>query len=813
MIRQQLKKTGLCLLMAAELFFLIWTGYRDLGASFSTVVQGEDVLLKAPAPKGIYRVCGRVRVSTVAKEGVSSCLRITCPENPYALDAEEVWLEDGYQELDYLFYTHDRDLKLQILTDVGKKDSVTTEDLTLTYLPLRSLGYHLMCLGALFVLLDLVLYGLLFQREKLGSLFRQNGSRILFDACILCIALLPLCTGDLLTNGGQDHGFHMMRIRGIADGIQSGMFPVKIMPGVLWGHGYALGVYYGDLFLYPFAFIYLFGCKLRNAYKLYILCVTVLSYIIAKRCFRGICDLLGFRGARFGIPASSLVAAVYLLGIYRLSDVYTRGAVGEFTALMFFPMILYGLYAVYEPERPGGRRLLAETARGWLWLGLGLSGVIWSHVLSTLLLTEFGILFLLLNLKSTFRKKVLAGLGKAFVLAVLSCAGFLIPFLDAYLHLDIWAKGSSDLYVSGVRVALPQLFSFTCNPVGEAVWGGMREEMNQGVGFAMGVVFAGVIVCLEMGVYGKRKGAVVRIFILTLVSMFLASDLFPAWWCYSHLPEVYRVWSKVQFGFRYLEIAEILLTALFMETVAALSGRKQAEVSGVSETSETSEIWISKAGFYLAAAVFALTLFQGILFQESYMQKATPEKALNIFRYTWGYEYMPEGSSPENLRYHREIYPSDGRINWNLLSEKGLSMDLQVQAPEEGGYLLLPRIYYPGYEAVVTQAFEDLPAGGETKAEPKERSLETVAGIGAASEENSKDSTPVTAGPGDTGMLKVMFPPGFSGEIRVDFRKPILWRVGEGISLLSLLTVAFWITMEKRRSKCDKILQETKGLC
>ena len=37
---------------------------------------------------------------------------------------------------------------------------------------------------------------------------------------------------------------------------------------------------------------------------------------------------------------------------YRLTCVYTRAAVGEFTAMVFFPLVLLGLYGIYTSDRP-----------------------------------------------------------------------------------------------------------------------------------------------------------------------------------------------------------------------------------------------------------------------------------------------------------------------------------------------------------------------------------------------------------------------------------------------------------------------------
>ncbi len=747
MILQRYKKTGLCLLMAAELFFLIFTGYHDLNAKYhTTLCEFEEVL-----PRGIFRMVGDVTVTPAKDEtAVVSTLKTECPENRFAVDAEEIRLSAGYQHLDELFYVHDRDLMIRIHTEAGKGERVEIRDFSIRYLPFRTFSYHLICSLFLLAALDLFFFARVYQREKIAAILKERGSELLFDGIVVITALIPLFTVSLLTNGGQDSGFHMMRIRGIADGILNGQFPVRVMPGVLWGHGYALGVYYGDIFLYPFAVLYLLGIKLRNAYKAYIVVITIVTFAIGKRCFRGTCELLGCGAKRWGIPVWSVLSAVYLLGIFRLSDVYTRGAAGEFTALTFLPMILFGLYAVFSENAEKG-------SKGWLWLGLGMSGVILSHVISTLLLAEFGILFLILFFGRTLKKKILAGLGKAVLFTLLLCAGFLVPFLDFYLNLDIWGQGSGNQMVTAVRVAIPQLFSLTCNPVGEATWYGMTGEMNQGIGLAMLIPFLAALVLFHFRSFGDRTLTVKKELILAVVSLFVASELFPSWWLYGRFPGIYRVWSMVQFGFRYLEVTLIILMAVFIEIIAA------------SYCSESQRI--QAAGYRLTVAVLLVTVFQAVMFLSGFMLQARSEQALNIREYKWGYEYMPEGSSPEHLRYHQEILSSAETLIWRQVSENGLQMEVEVENNGEEAYLLIPRIWYPGYEA------EDL--SGQKLILEK----------------------------GELSMVKVIVPARYSGVIIVNYRETWYWRVAEILSLLTLISVTLVLLKDNNPARCNESIE------
>ena len=58
---------------------------------------------------------------------------------------------------------------------------------------------------------------------------------------------------------GEDTFFHLTRIRGLADSLQAGYFPVRDQLYWLHDYGYGVGFYYPDVFLYFPALLMLFG--------------------------------------------------------------------------------------------------------------------------------------------------------------------------------------------------------------------------------------------------------------------------------------------------------------------------------------------------------------------------------------------------------------------------------------------------------------------------------------------------------------------------------------------------------------------------
>jgi hypothetical protein len=148
------------------------------------------------------------------------------------------------------------------------------------------------------------------------------------------------------------------------------------------------------------------------------------------------------------------------------------------------------------------------------------------------------------------------------------------------------------------------------------------------------------------------------------------------------------------------------------------------------------------------------------------MLQARGEQALNVREYRWGYEYMPEGSSPEHLRYHQDIMASAETLTWQQGTETGLNMDLDVQNNGDEAYLLIPRIWYPGYAV-----------------------------------RNGSGQT-VILEKGEMAMVKVVVPAGYEGSFTVRYREPWHWRLAEATSLLTAAMVLTYAmrTLRKRKS-------------
>lgn len=221
------------------------------------------------------------------------------------------------------------------------------------------------------------------------KLTREKVIYAIIMSAIFIISCIPLF-GDSLIKG-DDTVTHLIRLEGIKDGYLSGQFPVKVEPTLNGGYGYAFSTYYGGLFYNIPVILRLMGFTLQGAYKAYIVVVNFATVIVAYYSFKVI----------FKKPKLALISTImYSLSLIRIVDLYQRGAVGEFTALIFIPLIAAGLWKIYATpiEDENYKRL-------WVMPVIGYFGVIESHVLSTELCGVFTVLICLMMFKKTFRKK------------------------------------------------------------------------------------------------------------------------------------------------------------------------------------------------------------------------------------------------------------------------------------------------------------------------------------------------------------------------------------------------------------------------
>ena len=167
---------------------------------------------------------------------------------------------------------------------------------------------------------------------------------------------------------------HLQRVRALAEAVQAGVFNPRWFPDFAFGYGHPILYYYAPLSYAPAALLHLLGIPLIPA-------VTITLALLFGGSGWAMFALL-----RTGVhrPAALFGTVVYLCFPYRFYDLFVRGALPEFAAFFWLPLIGLGLVA-------GANQLTSPTpsrhnhGRGLIGSALALSGLIITHNLSALM--------------------------------------------------------------------------------------------------------------------------------------------------------------------------------------------------------------------------------------------------------------------------------------------------------------------------------------------------------------------------------------------------------------------------------------------
>lgn len=516
----------------------------------------------------------------------------------------------------------------------------------------------------------------------------------------------------------HDYLFHYARINGIVEWLRAPSLthPVMRMSAADHnGYGYITPVMYPQLFLYIPAFLRIAGCSMLNAYKILIFLTNCATAYIAYFSYARI-----FRSRQIGM----LSAVLYVMGIYRLADIYTRGALGEFIAMAFLPLLFYGMYEI-----------LCGDCRKWTYAFLGFSGLIQSHIITVLIAAVCCALAVLLSLRLLLanRKRIRALLYAA-LSTILCNLWFLVPFAQ-YGFLDLNAKEpETRLHFTGIY--LSQMFAtFVKNGGPMYETGTTAGEMPLTVGTItlIGSLFF-IHYALTTGKFSKdpcRKG--ICCLAAGAVALFASSVYFP-WQLI--LSTKLGSHFTIQFLCRLLTIA-----CLFLYPVTAIGLRHMAFSIAAHRNT---------ACILALAGIITYTSFYSI---DSCLDQEGIDKIYCEVMEKSDRMYLLRSARPDAVTYSGTISCSEDltmQVQNYRRENAALWADLTLSGCSENSYIDFPLFYYPDYHAL------------------------------------DQNGAELSVAPSPDGLIRLT-PSDSLTSIRVYYKEPLLWNLCTVISLLSLI--------------------------
>jgi len=623
----------------------------------------------------------------------------------------------------------EQDLQLMVnFYGVGelRVDKILIRELTAWRL-MRLLGWLV-----LFLLVDAV-YIYFFVSRKASN---KTAAAILLFAVFF--ASLPLMTDSLFW--GHDLDFHLNRIIALANGLEAGHLFVPIQTEVLNGYGYASPLFYSQLFLYLPAVLYNLAVPAQVCYQIYAILVNIATCLIAYYSFKGL------------VRDNKIAAAgalIYLLSAYRITNLYVRAAVGEYTAMAFYPLIVYGFVRVYTTE---------ETKLGirdYLPIVLGLSGLIESHVLSCELAAMFIAVVCLVNYRKTFVPKRFITLAKAAVLTLCVNMAFILPFIQS-MQMDIRVNDDPVNQIQVQGTYLQQVFSAFQVSFGDSRIG-MNSEMSLslGISLVMGlVIFAAC--CSMQNEWRTRKSSTVKVGVLctvfTVVCIVLSLRIFP-WDSIENFSKLLaKVLCIVQFPWRYLSMATVfaaVVTVIGLYVVKEIKSARTMQFLG---------------GVLCLTAVFTNSLYMagftdGIGIERVYGD-ADVEKAVSSG------EYILSDTIEGNLRWRRVNADPKFVTVSGYAYQGGVTTFDCVNIADTEMAVEIPLMNYDNYYAC---------------------DMVTGESIGIMN--------------GTDNRVSLAIPAGFDSSIKVVYRFPLLWKLSYAVSFITVLLTVAAVVLDRRKRR------------
>lgn len=264
--------------------------------------------------------------------------------------------------------------------------------------------------------------------------------------CLSFISILILYLfNDSIFLGG-DMLFHKARIEGLALAFKNYDFFPKINYTFLNGLGYASSTFYSDIFFIIPALLLVIGFTTSQSYIAFIFLLTFATFYIAYYS-RVIIDPNSVNNKRNSIVFSIF----YTLAATRLIDVYLHGAIGQTLAFVFYPLVLSGIY-----------NILYKDESKWHLLTIGMSCLLLSHVISTLLMVILVASLVILNGKNLIKEnKRFISLFKATLTTIPLVLFYLVPLIEQFSYQDLYAMNNPLFKLSENTVSIKDIVLYT----------------------------------------------------------------------------------------------------------------------------------------------------------------------------------------------------------------------------------------------------------------------------------------------------------------------------------------------------------------
>ena len=436
--------------------------------------------------------------------------------------------------------------------------------------------------------------------------------------------------------------------------------PCRWVPDAGYQYGYPQFNYYPPLPYYLGAGLHRIGFQYIDSVKI----LFILGYI-----FSAITLYVLVKTISKDKWAGVIAALVYTYIPYKAVEVYVRGALSEFWAQIFFPLILWAIYKVIKTGK----------TKHLIWMSVSIFLLMTTHVLMTMIFVPVAILwaaFWLYQGKWKNLSKIISGGLLGFGLS----AFFILPVLfeRKFTHTEGLLSGYFDY-----RQHFVSLFKlFISREWGYGSSGFPNEKLNLSLGMVHWI--SGLVITPVIAVIGFKKHKKISLLILGLAGVTLASIFM------IHMKSSF-IWAEMpllwymQFPWRFLAVS-IFLLCLLTGLLVSLSG-KYKHLLGVI---------LVLASFALTINYFVPKAWLNITDSDKFSGDSLEKQlTISIFDYLPIYAKLPPYSKAPELP---EVLKGDAKF---LEYNKGSNFQTGVVKALSESQIRIPLFDFPGMEVKV----------------------------------------------------------------------------------------------------------------
>lgn len=484
--------------------------------------------------------------------------------------------------------------------------------------------------------------------EKLKNSHNYRRLLIVLFYLVVSIIMYEFYKRDFVWTG-DDIYYQFQRIMGLSVNFTDGLLASNISVMNFGKIGYGVNIFYPWLTLIPFKLIFQFTGDWISAYYKGLLFYFFVSFVISHYSMKK------FSGST---KIAMLFSIIYNLSIYRLIDLFTRGAVAEYLATIFLPLCFLGFYEIFFGD-----------GKQWKPLAIGMSLIILTHVLSTFMcVIIFALLLIFFSPKLKFTRERLLNFVKAVATTIGATLIFTVPFLIEELFQKYGVPDKQILKGQDLSRVLSESL---INNSRKAVEG---NTYNIGLTMLIAIV-------LGLIVFKKFDFKYKAIYVTFVASLLLTMDWFP-WHIFQNTPI-----EVIQYPFRFLMFTTLFGSIVLAQSINLIFNREMVKYFPVVLavlTIVNGALWMMSINYGASGKVLASP--KSYISQKMIKDDAIPDSYLA--------QYIPVSGLPraDTVIQHQLIV--NDQLSVQVPAVKGHTNEFYLDNIKKGDKINLPYVRY-----------------------------------------------------------------------------------------------------------------------